>query len=599
MKIKKAKRIFLNSIRYVYRYEIKGKSIKKLKKSTLDQVYLKKYGIINTLLLRINLKRGNSLINKKKYAKVEILLNKAKVKWPDNIQLYKMHAKMAKDMNNMELSCSLWKETTIQFPDNEQMLFKYIMSLITVNKIELAYELCKKEKAKLSNILFVKAMANIYMAWYDWDAALSVLISLPGYDKSNIYIRILEADTRFRKNGIKGLEAATEILETLYLKFPESIYIKIKLAEHYIFAFRQADASKLIKALYYKDKHNFEVLILYAWFKHSIGDEKKAKIIWNTLIKKHPIKRPSLYLYKENPDRLDNNPLPVEPGKILLFTCIKNEINRLPWFFKYYRKLGVDQFFFVDNGSNDGSTDFLRKQKDVHLFWTEYNYGKSGSGMQWINKLIDIYGKKHWCIYLDVDEALIFPGIEQRSLKYLINYMNKKGHEAFRTFMLDMYPHNTNDIFRKSVDDPIAQCPYFDNNYQFFGAYNCPYTEVKGGIRNNLFGERVALTKTPIISGNKEIKFISSSHCITPAKVSDVTGVLLHYKLASDLGKRSLEEFSQKNRVHFCNQRHLNYKNILDKLGDNHTLVNPLTLRYESSDQLVKLGLMTKPDDFD
>ena len=273
-------------------------------------------------------------------------------------------------------------------------------------------------------------------------------------------------------------------------------------------------------------------------------------------------------------------------------------MNRLPWFFEYYRKLGVEHFFVVDNGSTDGSTEFLIRQKDVHLFRTEENYGEAASGMQWINSLVNKYGKKHWCIYVDVDEALIFPGIEQNNLRYLTNYMRKKGQEAFSTFMLDMYPPNTNGIFKNELVDPMTLSPYFDNNYRFFGSHKCPYIEVTGGIRNNLFHERVSLTKTPIIDGNKGIKFLSSSHRITPARVSDVTGVLLHYKLISDLARKSFEESQLKLRNYYCTGRHLNYKNVLEKLGDDHNLINPLSLRYESSEQLVKLGLMSKPEDF-
>jgi len=598
MKLKKTRLILIKILKNIYKHEIRGKSLRKYKKKLTEQFYFRKYGLVSSVSLIINIKRGKSLINKKKYAKAEILLRRAKKKWPDNIKLFKIYARMIADTENLELTCKLWEEITIRFPDDEQSHFYYIMSLISVNRINTAYDMYHKNSLNFSKRFFTKAMTYIYVAWYDWDAALKVLRSLPGYDESNIEIRIREAEVLFESNKEGSLEKAIEITERLHKNYPKNHFIKITLAIFYVNAFRQNDAIELINILYPKNKHNIKVLFLYAWSKHLKGDENKANEIWNTLIKKNLIKRPPLYLYKGSLDRIDKNPLPQKPDRILLFTSIKNEIHRFPWFFEYYRKLGVDRFFIVDNGSNDGSTAYLKKQKDVHLFWTEYNYGQAGSGMQWINKLIKIYGKAHWCIYLDVDEALIFPGIEKRGLKYLTNYMKEKGHDAFRTFMLDMYPDNTKEIFKKEVDNPIAKCPYFDNNYQFFGSHNCPYIEVKGGIRNNLFNERVALTKTPIIAGNKEIKFINSSHRITPAVVSDVTGVLLHFKLMSDLGERSLEEFSKKNRKHFCNQRHLNYKNVLDKLGDDYKLVNPLTLRYKSSDQLVELGLITKPDDF-
>lgn len=40
--------------------------------------------------------------------------------------------------------------------------------------------------------------------------------------------------------------------------------------------------------------------------------------------------------------------LPAQP--ILLFSTMRNERIRLPYFLSYYRRLGVDHFLIVDNG---------------------------------------------------------------------------------------------------------------------------------------------------------------------------------------------------------------------------------------------------------
>ena len=543
--------------------------------------------------------RSIAFIELMKFDEADKLLKKGAEKWPDNLRLYKHRAKLARNANKLDVACRIWKDITTRFPDDLPARFRYIMVLIENNQIDQAYELFRDPELYLEDKSAVLGTAKIHMALYDWDNALKVLRSFPGYDEEKIEARVLEAVVLFKSNQENCLEEAIGILEILHRKYPKITAIKSKLAKYYIFAFRDRDARKLIDQLVAGRQKNSRILILSAWSRYSAGDERQAREIWDGLIQRNLIKRPALDKYKGKLDRVDNNLLPGQPDRIILFTCLKNEVQRLPWFFEYYRKLGVEHFFVVDNGSTDGSTDFLRKQTDVHLFWTEGNYGEAASGMQWINSLVDKYGRDHWCMYLDVDEALIFPGIEYKNLRTVTDYMRSKGHEAFRTFMLDMYPDNTRGIIRKEVDDPMRVSPYFDNNYKFFGSDVCPYIEVKGGIRNNLFQERVSLTKTPIITGNKEIKFLLSSHRITPARVSDMTGVLLHYKLMSDLGQRSLEESEQKNRKYFCNHRHLNYTHVLKKLGDDYSLLNPLTVRYESSEQLVELGLMSKPEDFD
>lgn len=40
---------------------------------------------------------------------------------------------------------------------------------------------------------------------------------------------------------------------------------------------------------------------------------------------------------------------------ILLFSTLRNERVRLPYFLRYYRDLGVNHFLIVDNDSEDGS----------------------------------------------------------------------------------------------------------------------------------------------------------------------------------------------------------------------------------------------------
>lgn len=61
----------------------------------------------------------------------------------------------------------------------------------------------------------------------------------------------------------------------------------------------------------------------------------------------------------------------IKPRDILLFCTLRNERIRLPWFLKYYRDLGVQHFLFVDNGSADGSAEYLADQPDVSLWHTD------------------------------------------------------------------------------------------------------------------------------------------------------------------------------------------------------------------------------------
>jgi hypothetical protein len=93
-------------------------------------------------------------------------------------------------------------------------------------------------------------------------------------------------------------------------------------------------------------------------------------------------------------------------------------------FFQHYRAMGVDRFYIVDNESSDGTTEYLASQPDVHLFRTTDRYGESGSGTAWMNALLAEFGVGCWCVTVDIDELLIFPGSEQTPLRRLTAHLD-------------------------------------------------------------------------------------------------------------------------------------------------------------------------------
>ncbi len=96
---------------------------------------------------------------------------------------------------------------------------------------------------------------------------------------------------------------------------------------------------------------------------------------------------PAVNLY-----RLDRHPIPPALGEIRLFTRLRSQAHRLPAFLAFYRAQGIDRFFIVDNGSDDGTRDYLLAQPDVHLYLTTDAYAEYGGGMRWLNELLVEHG---------------------------------------------------------------------------------------------------------------------------------------------------------------------------------------------------------------
>ena len=98
-----------------------------------------------------------------------------------------------------------------------------------------------------------------------------------------------------------------------------------------------------------------------------------------------------------------------------------------------------DEVIVIDNGSRDGSTEYLLDQTDVTLYYTEDSYAGSECGLLWGNELLERFADGHWSLTLDADELLVYPGCETVTLRPLTHYLESEGADALLTMLLDMY----------------------------------------------------------------------------------------------------------------------------------------------------------------
>ena len=97
---------------------------------------------------------------------------------------------------------------------------------------------------------------------------------------------------------------------------------------------------------------------------------------------------------------------------ILVFSTVRNEMERLPHFLEYHRAMVVQHFFIVDNVSLDGTLQSLMYNRDVSLRQTKGSYRLSRFGVDWLAALQFRYGHGHWCPTLDTDELFVFSDCE-------------------------------------------------------------------------------------------------------------------------------------------------------------------------------------------
>lgn len=267
---------------------------------------------------------------------------------------------------------------------------------------------------------------------------------------------------------------------------------------------------------------------------------------------------------------------------------------RLPFFLKYYRSLGITQFFFVDNNSTDGGLEFLLSQPDCHVFWTNDSYNTSGSGIRWVHHILDNYiPQNQWCIHADADEFLVYSHCETQNLTQLTQYLDKYDYEAVSSFMLDMFPKDISSQLAITPDDDLLKLsPYFYNNYQFYYQEASPYTNPAGGIFRyyGIYDRRI---KTALFKNNRQFRFLSATHNSTPTKIADIGGAYFHLKMLGDFHKKALNEQNRKEHAG-GGRAYTQYAKIYESFSDtnfNFTTL-PKTTKYQNSQQLIDLGLI-------
>jgi len=235
---------------------------------------------------------------------------------------------------------------------------------------------------------------------------------------------------------------------------------------------------------------------------------------------------------------------PKDAGNPILIAAIKDEMAFLPEFLAHYRGLGTTHFIMLDNGSSDGSRDYLARQNDVDLYAIDRPFSwmlKQG----WITKIIARHGMAQWYALVDADEFLCFDDSETRTLADLAAHAERLGLRRVRGMLVDMYAEGTVLEAPPPRDGPLrTRFPLFDR-----GTYQTARFEqlisVKGGPRRRAFAGvdeafNPELTKYPLFRLNPG-EVCANPHHIYPYAENFDTPCLIalrHYKFTDALAEK-------------------------------------------------------------
>lgn len=286
-------------------------------------------------------------------------------------------------------------------------------------------------------------------------------------------------------------------------------------------------------------------------------------------------------------------PSPTQP---IVISVMRNERARIGDFLHHYRLLGVRHFAIIDNGSNDGTRDYLAAEPDVRLFAADGGFDwrrKHG----WIMHLVERLGRERWYLLCDADEHCVFAGSERAPLSSLVAHLEGQGRRRARGALVDMYREGPMAAWSRPPDVPLrTHYPLFDA-----GTYrehrNALLTSRSGGPRQRVMGHldpefRPELTKYPLFRlGAEDVAY--NPHVVWPAAAEADDPCLigiLHYKFDTDLFERLNDAVASRQYWNASAE----YRVYLEALRANPELgfLSGASRRYETPDDLLKFGVI-------
>lgn len=272
----------------------------------------------------------------------------------------------------------------------------------------------------------------------------------------------------------------------------------------------------------------------------------------------------------------------------IVVLCVKNDLRRIQMLVEHYRKLGVERFAFMDNGSDDGTFEWLMEQPDIDLFRC-YEHYQTAVKEGWINRIISHYGFNRWYVVTDSDELMVYEGMEKHPLSELTKKLIQNGIKRVKGLTLDTYADGK--IFGKTENIRKDYRWIDTNGYEevdaIAGSFNIK--RFIGGPRYRLMKSTITLSKFPLvyweegtISDNAHFQFphdlINKSPCYAG---------ILHFKFID----KDLDEFKKRAHKNSGFSTHgVNYKKYMDFVKDS----GDVSFMYDGSVEFASTAVLRK-----
>lgn len=322
--------------------------------------------------------------------------------------------------------------------------------------------------------------------------------------------------------------------------------------------------------------------------------------------------------------------------EIVVFSMVRNEDARIRAWLRHYRDMGVRLFAVVDNGSTDGTFEYLSRQPDVVVTRVLESFSAAACGVDWLNEFHRRVKPATWVLFADCDELLLYRGWPEVSLSAFVKQAAEENCNAVFGFMLDMYPRGPlQEAVLPADGNPFDVAPCFDSEYSFRIPPRKPWAprgnsiEVVGGPRMRMLSSykreisatwvthffrgqidrfipivpkwflpflvRImpqtipALSKAPLVLSGHGIQY-ENNHNVFGATFYRENCIFGHFKFLADFAERVRTE-AARGEHYRRGAEYIRYADAI-KQGSNLCMAYEGTRDFEGTAQLVALGLI-------
>jgi len=287
----------------------------------------------------------------------------------------------------------------------------------------------------------------------------------------------------------------------------------------------------------------------------------------------------------------------------------------LPSFLDHYRKIGVEEFFFLDNGSSDETLKILKNEQGVGIYSAHASFFKHfNRGLR--RFLIQIVRPEGWTIGVDIDELFDYPYSDEISLTQLCGYLDHFKYDSMSTHQLDMFPESPiDDLVVEEDNNLMITHPFYSLKGTKFDNYqSCMHVVFKGfppstvqlpnknwkfycdGLRFRKFGLGVWLTKHSLFKMGGRLVPYHHAHIHRNLRIANISGVLYHYKFTPYFGRQI--ETALRERQYFNNSVDYVYYSKTFNSSEKVVLKDNSSKRLKSVNELLDQSFLDAPGNF-